>query len=52
MIVDLPLGKEAELYESQGRIRVTDWNDMSTMFFTREEIVAMLAVFDNTETTS
>lgn len=45
--MDLSSGKEVEIYESQGQIKVTDWNDMSTMFFTREEVIAMLAVFDN-----
>ncbi|CAM0042463.1 hypothetical protein VPHK459_0044 [Vibrio phage K459] len=49
MSIDLPSGKEIELYECPQKIEVTDWNDMSTMFFTREEVVAMLAMFDNAE---
>ena len=44
--MDVSSGKEVETYESQGQIKVTDWNDMSTMFFTRDEVVAMLAEFD------
>ncbi|AUR83221.1 hypothetical protein NVP1032O_41 [Vibrio phage 1.032.O._10N.261.54.F5] len=44
--MDLSSGKEVEIYENQGQVKVTDWNDMSTMFFTREEVEAMLVEFD------
>lgn len=47
--MDLSSGKEIETYESQGQIKVTDWNDMSTMFFTYDEVLAMLAEFAKSE---
>ena len=41
--------KEISLDDETGLLEVTDWSDMSKMFFTRDEVLAMLAKFDKTE---